>query len=217
MKKVGIVGGGPTRDLPNLSDFNYPEMIWIGADQGTMYLLDQGIKPNMAVGDFDSISEQQLALLQKQVDQFYQYPAEKDETDLELALLKAIEMEAEEIYLFGVTGGRLDHEFVNIQSLYNIEKLGIKGVVINKGNWLELKSPGAHTIINDPKYEYISFVPQTVSVNNLSLEGFYYPLHKYKLELGSSICVSNRLIGKKGTFSFDEGILLLIKSHDVLQ
>ncbi|SET84183.1 thiamine pyrophosphokinase [Salinibacillus kushneri] len=216
MTNVGIVGGGPEDMIPALYMYN-ENMIWIGADRGNLYLLNQRIIPNYAVGDFDSITKDEWKKLQTKVKNIKTYPVEKDQTDLELALKRAIDMNPEQIYMFGVTGGRLDHELINIQLLYQLSNLNgqIRGMIIDKKNHIELKRAGVHIVEYDEKYGNLSLIPQTPQIKNLTLKGFYYPLTNATLEFGSTLSTSNRLIGKKGTFSFDEGILLVVRSDDV--
>jgi thiamine pyrophosphokinase len=62
--------------------------------------------------------------------------------------------------------------------------------------------------------KYVSFVPLTLNVKGLNLEGFKYPLKDRHITIGSTLCISNELIGDNGTFSFSEGILLVIRSND---
>ncbi|GAA0495302.1 thiamine diphosphokinase [Salinibacillus aidingensis] len=217
MTIVGIVGGGPEDRLPDLHLYNEQNVQWIGADRGSIYLLNQGIVPDYAMGDFDSTSEDEKAMLHTKINQVDTYPIEKDQTDLEIAVQKAIELKPDKIYLFGVTGGRLDHELVNIQLLYQLSEQNLRGIIIDKGNLIELKRAGVHIVEYDENYENISLIPQTPLIKNLTLKNFYYPLTNATLEFGTTLSTSNRLIGKKGTFSFDEGILLVVRSDAVHQ
>ncbi|GAB3793758.1 thiamine diphosphokinase [Virgibacillus kimchii] len=213
MLSVGIIGSAPD----SLKDFSlYKEKvdIWIGADRGALTLIDRGIRPDYAVGDFDSINNTEKRRIKEFAAAMEEYPSEKAETDLEIALLKAMELRADRIYLFGVTGGRLDHELSNIQLLYSIITKGIRGMIVNENNFLELTLPGEHQISQDIHYPYISFIPFSHGVEGLTLKGFYYPLKNQDIYWGSTLCISNKLIKKNGTFSFNEGILLLIKSRD---
>jgi thiamine pyrophosphokinase len=77
-----------------------------------------------------------------------------------------------------------------------------------------LAGPGTHTIKKIPEKKYISFVPLTLDVANLTLEGFKFPLQNRHISVGSTLCISNELINQYGTFSFSEGILIVIRSHD---
>lgn len=116
--------------------------------------------------------------------------------------------------MFGVTGGRLDHAFINIQLLYTIVMKDIKGVVIDQWNQLTLTTPGTYSVEKNNRFPHISFVPYTRYVKGLSLGGFYYSLEKKDISWGSTRCISNKLLSDFGTFSYEEGILLLIKSCD---
>ena len=62
--------------------------------------------------------------------------------------------------------------------------------------------------------KYISFIPMTTSVENLTLTGFKYPLNNEHISFGSTLCISNELITNLGTYSFTKGILLVIRSAD---
>lgn len=216
VKKVAIVGGGPQDFVPNLSRYEEEIDVWIGADRGAYAIFEQNIPLHYAVGDFDSMKEEEKWQVKSYAEVYTKYSTDKDETDLEIALKKALQLEPEIIYLFGVTGGRLDHELVNVQLLYSIMKKGIKGRIIDKQNKLELTLPGSHTVCYDYDYPIISFLPFSEEVTGLTLDGFYYSLMDKNISWGMSLTVSNRLLSKKGTFSYQSGILLLIKSRDVL-
>ncbi|MFA1818615.1 thiamine diphosphokinase [Virgibacillus oceani] len=213
MLSVGIMGSAPDA-LKDLSMYKKEIDIWIGADRGALTLINEQIQLDYAVGDFDSINDTEKRLIQEYAISLKEYPSEKSETDLEIALMKAMDLEADRVYLFGVTGGRLDHELSNIQLLYSIAAKGVQGMIVNDNNYLELTFPGTYQITQDDHYPYISFIPFSKHVEALTLKGFYYPLSNQHISWGSTLCISNKLIKKNGTFSFSEGILLLIKSRD---
>jgi thiamine pyrophosphokinase len=216
MKTIGIVGNGPLEIHPDYQLFVDEIDIWIGADRGALTLIENNIPLEYAVGDFDSIDDDEQLCIQRQAVHFRKYPVEKNETDLEIALSTAYTLQPSTIYLFGVTGGRLDHELVNIQLLFSIIKKGIRGMVIDQSNLIEMTLPGVHSICHDEVYSNISFIPFTHQVNELTLTGFYYPLEKENISWGSTRCISNRLLLNNGTFSYEEGILLVLKSRDAI-
>ncbi|WP_087972953.1 thiamine diphosphokinase [Oceanobacillus rekensis] len=216
MKSVGIVGNGPDHLLPDLQYYKDKIDVWIGADRGAYILAEHNIPIEYAVGDFDSITDSEKAFIKQQTKFMEQYPAEKDETDIEIALNRSFVLNPDHIYLFGVTGGRIDHELINIQLLYLIKNKGIDGYIVDKSNWLEMVYPGKHTIRQDQKYPYISFIPYSKAVERINLSGFYYPLKNTNISWGSTRCISNELLSKSGTFSFEKGILLLVKSCDTI-
>ncbi|WP_430786023.1 thiamine diphosphokinase [Virgibacillus flavescens] len=214
MITIGIVANGPKELIPNLFHFRDEIDIWIGADRGALLIADKDIRLDYALGDFDSIDENEENKIKESAVTFKKYPSEKNQTDIELAIEKALELQADTLYLFGVTGGRLDHELINFQMLYMLNNRSCKGIIIDKFNHVELFLPGTHHIVKDEDFPNISLVPFSENVRSISLTGFYYPLKNFDLNWGSSRCISNKLLLNNGTFSFDEGILLLIKSCD---
>lgn len=214
MTKVAIIGNGPSHLIPELSIYQNEIDIWIGADRGALSIIKQNMELAYAVGDFDSVNDDELEVIRKHAIQFEQYQVEKDETDLELALNIAKSIHPSNIFFFGVTGGRLDHTLINIQLLDQLVKEKMTGVIIDRFNYLELHYPGSYSIVEMKDYPTISFIPITQEVSGLTLLGFYYPLTKATIKMGSTLSISNKLILNNGTFSFDDGIVLVIRSRD---
>ncbi len=214
MSVVAIVGSGPKAYLPDLTQYQTEVDIWIGADLGGFRVLDEGMTLDYAVGDFDSVTPKQKELILRKALHTDVYSEIKNETDLELALNKAYDVQAEKIYLFGITGGRLDHALINVQLLHAIINKNIRGIIVDSWNEIELKKPGAYTMLKNELYSYISFVPFTEYVKRISLSGFTYPITDYDVAWGSTRLISNEIELEKGTFSFEEGLLLLIQSRD---
>lgn len=214
--KINIVAGGPLELIPSLELFNGQQSVWVGVDRGVYYLMESGVLPERAFGDFDSVSEEELAMIERKVPQLNKFKPEKDETDMELALNWAIEQEPESITIFGATGGRLDHLMANVQLLVKpvILQSGIQIELIDKYNTVYVKEPGSYKVARNEDLKYISFLPVTPSVSGMTLENFKYPLKDRHIPLGSTLCISNELIGDHGTFSFSEGILLVVRSRD---
>ena len=111
--KVLIVGGANPKCWPaNLFEEEY--VAYIGVDRGALYLLEQGKSLDAAIGDFDSLSQEEYEKVKAQAKFLKQSPAEKDDTDTQLGLLYAIEHFPDVQYrLAGLTGGRLDHFLAN--------------------------------------------------------------------------------------------------------
>jgi thiamine pyrophosphokinase len=212
--KMAILSGGPFDLLPNLKDDFFSDVSWVGVDRGTLTLLQAGITPVRAFGDFDSISYEDFQVLRQSGIPLSTFEAEKDATDLELALDWALSQKPDHCYLVGATGGRLDHMLVNIQFL--IKGLGgaTKVHLLDQQNRVTLLDPGAYNIVKRPEFNYISLIAYTPEVRGLTLEGFKYPLVNQTLTWGSSLCVSNELHVPLGVLQFTQGLLLLIYSRD---
>ncbi|MBU5266062.1 thiamine diphosphokinase [Virgibacillus proomii] len=215
MSVVAIVANGPNW-YPDFYHYQPIVDYWIGADRGALTLVEHDLTMEYAVGDFDSTTDEEKNVILNKAKYYQTYPAEKNETDLEIALMKAYELNPKIIYLFGVTGGRMDHALINVQLLYRIVSKGIRGIIVDKTNYIELTLPGKYTVKNDANYPIVSFIPFSSKVVGITLENFYYPLINATISWGSTLCISNKLIKNSGTFSYKEGILLLVKSRDAI-
>ncbi|MCM2588656.1 thiamine diphosphokinase [Rossellomorea marisflavi] len=212
--KISILAGGPTSYLPPLVDVPMDGHIWVGVDRGVFTLLEKGMEPHVAFGDFDSVSPREWQLISSRVEEVNRYRPEKDETDLELALNWAVEQDPEDITIYGATGGRLDHFMGNVQLLLKDDLKGISVRLVDSLNEMYIKRPGEHRVETNPRYTYISFVPISPIVQGLTLSGFKYPLTNRNIYWGSTLCISNELIQSHGTFSFSDGIIMVIRSND---
>ena len=81
----------------------------IAVDAGFAFLEELGVKPDIAVGDFDSLGYVPKC---KRVSR---YPAKKDKSDMELAMEKAVDWKHDDLVIYGALGGRLDHTVANLQ------------------------------------------------------------------------------------------------------
>lgn len=214
MTVIGIMASGPVDHVPDLGMYQQEVDTWIAADRGALTLIEKSIFVTYALGDFDSVTAEQRKVVQENAANFEAFPVEKDKTDLEIAIQKALKLRPEKVYLFGVTGGRFDHTFINTQLLDTILEAGVRGIIIDQWNQMELTNPGAHVISENKHYPYISFVPLTKEVTGISLKGFYYPLKNAAISWGSTLCISNKLIGEEGVLDYKTGMLLAIKSRD---
>lgn len=215
--KIALMGGGPKDHVPDLSQFKEltAETRWIGIDRGVLTLFDHGIFPEIAVGDFDSVLEEEMELIDQNVRHLQTANPEKDETDMELALNWAISQKPSHIYIFGATGKRQDHQLANIYLLLKIrnELPHCQIDIIDRWNQISVFTSGQYRVERNI-FTYVSFIPISNEVKGLTLSGFKYPLKDRNIFLGSTLCISNKLIEPVGTFSFENGILMMIRSMD---
>nr|MCR5430347.1 thiamine diphosphokinase [Eubacterium sp.] len=89
----------------------------IAADGGLLNLEKSNITPDLILGDFDSLG------FEPEGENVIKYPVKKNDTDMMLAVKKAIDLGYKEIVIFGGCGGRLDHTLANINTMvYALEK-----------------------------------------------------------------------------------------------
>jgi thiamine pyrophosphokinase len=211
---IHLVGAGPKNKTPFRTLQKNENEIWIGVDRGAGYLLSEGIIPEAIFGDFDSISQAHLEELKEKIEHVFTFPPEKDDTDLELALKWALEQGPNKIMIHCVTGGRLDHEFGSINTLVKYLNPHTEIFIVDEVNQISVLNEGSYLFEKSNEYKYISFFSIGNEVKDLTLEGFKYPLTNYTLKIGSSLCVSNEIIGKCSAISFASGIVLVIRSKD---
>lgn len=217
MKTVIICAGGPKEELVDFKQLTYiDDVVYVGADRGALVLLQNGITPADAVGDFDSLSQEEYDFVNSKVAGIVSVSSDKDETDTDLAIAKALEFHPEQIYLTGVTGGRLDHFMAVLNSVFRFQSTyhDVSFTILNKWNEIFLLTPGEHKLIKKTHLPYISFFGFQGPVAHISLTGMKYDVADEMIEIGDSRFTSNELLNDEGSISFTSGICLVIRSSD---
>lgn len=202
------------RNLP-IDLFNqHHEDIWGGIDRGALILLEHDIVPKFSVGDFDSVNDEERHVLSQQLN-IHPVKAEKNDTDLGLGVAQAVAEGYKEIDIYGATGGRLDHFMGVIQILLKPEYInkGIKIKIIDAQNEITLLSSGSYKVNFDVNYPYISFIPMS-GEPVISLTGFKYELQREKLEIGSTLTISNEVKHTQANIEISNGQVLQMRSKD---
>lgn len=186
----------------------------ICTDGAAERMRELGRVPDLIVGDMDSVDEETLAYFEQKGSRIIRHPGDKDETDTQLALERAFEMEPEGIRIFGALGGRIDHALANISLLVMCAKRGINTKIADRD--CELFVVDRSCVIDGREGETVSLLPLSSDVRGITLDGFEYPLSGAVMEIGVPYGISNRLTGARGKVSVESGYLLVIrevKSH----
>ncbi|MEG0813128.1 MAG: thiamine diphosphokinase [Clostridium sp.] len=187
----------------------------IEVDSGLEHLRNLQIVPNQIVGDLDSVNPEILKEYRNDPDIHMEiHKPEKDETDTELAFLTAEKYGCDVVDLLGALGGRMDHEISNLQIMYQFYKRGMHIFIYDERNKIYLLGDRKSFFRAELYGKYISFMPLTEVVEEVTLTGFKYPLNKRKILLGSSLCISNELICDSAEMNLKKGVLICIESHD---
>ncbi|MFD2612204.1 thiamine diphosphokinase [Paenibacillus gansuensis] len=210
-KRILIFTGG------SLSDWAVEEIqdgdFLIGADRGAHFLIQHGKVPHVAVGDFDSVTEEEFGRIQRTSLETISCDAlEKDLTDTELAFDLALSYDAEEIVIIGALGTRFDHSLANVHLLVKGLAKHVLCKIVDQKNEILLADRPMQIVKG--KYSHVSLLPLTPQVTGITLEGFQYPLTNAVLTLGQSLGISNRLLDESGIVHLETGQLLIIKSRD---
>ncbi|MEK4249941.1 thiamine diphosphokinase [Paenibacillus sp. FSL W7-1287] len=208
---IAICSGGTLGEwaIPYIKEANYV----IGADRGAQFLIEHGIVPNISLGDFDSVSSEQVTTIQRNSKQFIGFDAiDKDYTDSQLAYMHALEQKPNKIIFVGALGSRYDHSLASIQLLELSLKYNIPSMIIDQHNTIQLMNDTLNVSRNG--YRYVSLIPYSEEVTGITLHGFKYPLTDATLTKGHSIGISNELLTDQATVSIKSGKLLVIQSND---
>lgn len=181
---------------------------YIGVDKGALTLVRNGKRMLLAIGDFDSVEESDLAYIKEYSDTLIQLNPIKDDTDSEAAVMYAIENGYHKIHLYGGLGGRLDHAMINLRL---VSRFPETVYLYDQNNLIYSLAEGVHSI-DKHDYTYISFFTEDEAT--ISLEGFKYPLDKQQLTNKDTYTTSNEILEDKGIITVHAGKVTVIQSKD---
>lgn len=208
MGNIAILAGGDSTLLPR------DQELYVGVDGGCLKLLEQGLPLDIAVGDFDSVSETDLRQIRTQAKQVVQSVPEKNDTDLELALKAVFKAHPDAVVsVYGAFGGRLDHFLSNIflPTDPDLAPYMEQIQLVDEQNRLVFRPAGTHEIQPDPTMTYVGFMP--VGEGRLEITGAKYPLHPENYFL-KAMYGSNEFLDQAIQVSLDHGYLVIVYSKD---
>jgi thiamine pyrophosphokinase len=209
-KKIIIISGGRFGD-PIFFKKKIAEIgdsLIIVCDGGVRHLQKLGIKPDVIIGDMDSIEPARLTSYSAQGVKVIKYPANKDFTDTELALDYALDLKPAAVYIWAALGGRLDHTLANVFLLLKGKDAGIKTYLLDE--YCEAFIVDKEAAFVDAKGVIVSLFAFSSKVEGLSLSGFVYSLKDAVLTMGESIGISNIINKAHAKISVRAGNLLVI-------
>ena len=215
-KKCVIVSGGSIDDsfAIQMIEKQKPDCV-IGVDSGLNFLYRNEIMPTHIVGDFDSVDPRVIEYYKKEVRvPIREFDPVKDATDTEIAVRLAIELGAQELWILGATGTRLDHVYGNIQILKLALDHGIQAWIVDEYNRISLWSKEVRLTDQDSFGQYFSIFPFGEVVEEVSIRGAKYPLTHYRMTNQESRCVSNERIEEEVVITFSEGVLILMETAE---
>lgn len=183
----------------------------ICADGGARVALAMGLKPDVVVGDLDSVDEFMQRRLQELGCRLVAYPAAKDWTDLELALKLAVEEGATEIVVLGALGGRLDQELANVLLLLLPELAKIPTRIVDDRQEMFV-ARGQAEIIGQPG-DIVSLIPLGGDAQGITTQGLMYPLRDEPLMSGPARGVSNVMTQPAAHVYVQSGTLLIVHAR----
>lgn len=199
-----IFGAGDRCAAARISPCMQGELI-LAADGGLQWLDELGRRPDLVLGDFDS-------LLTEPPENAVRFPHEKDDTDMGLAVEEGLRRGFREFELYGGTGGRADHTIANYQLLTKLAKQGARGFLIDDHMTATVIADGELCFRAKPSGFVSVFSVDEVS-EGVTIEGLYYSLHDGTLTNSFALGVSNEFCGSEAVVRVRKGTLLIIGEY----
>ena len=178
------------------------EDLVIAADGGLKHTQGLGIRPDVILGDFDS-----LGFVPEGAEVF---PVEKDDTDAMLSVRRGLDRGYRRFVIYGgLDGERLDHTLANFQTLQYLADRDAAGYLVGK-RYLA-------TVVKNGKLSFPAGAEGILSVfclgpdaKEVTLTGLQYPLENGVLTSGFPLGVSNHFVGEKAEISVKNGSLFVL-------
>ena len=208
MRAIVVAGGD--RDLDSLPAA-WSGALVIGADSGVDFALALGLKVDVAVGDMDSVSPEGLRRAESEGARVDRHPAEKDKTDLELALDSARDAGATDVLVVGIGGGRLDHFLANVLLLASTNWAPCRITAIGGAARLHVLRGGPPAAVLDAEVgELVTLLAVGGEATGITTSGLRYPLHREPLAAGTSRGVSNVVESTPVAIELEDGTLFAV-------
>ncbi len=211
MQAMVVAAGDPDpRDAALLDSAD----LLIAVDRGAVWLSDLQRRPDLLVGDLDSVPGGLVAGLRSAGVEIDRHPADKDASDTELAIHRAVAMGATRVTLLGALGGqRLDHELANLLLLADPGWRGRLADlrIVRGGTTARALHGGATLALEGVIGTTVTLLPVGGDVSGVRTTGLRFPLDGEALGLGRTRGLSNRIVAIPASVSLERGTLIVIE------
>ena len=211
MQRIIIFANG---ELPNLEKARLllqPDDYLICADGGTRHAHALGMTPHLVIGDMDSINKEEWHDFEKSGVSVELFPKDKNETDLELAIQRALELGAAEIIIIGALGGRLDQALGNIALLATALD-NSRNIRIDDGVE-EIFFCRDQAQVHGRNGDIVSLIPWGNPVHGVRTEGLKWPLNSESLYPEKTRGISNEMMREVASIKISSGVLLIVHTR----
>jgi thiamine pyrophosphokinase len=208
LQRILILANGELPDLAKARSLIQSNDHIICADGGTRHALTLGIKPNLIVGDLDSADPEVIQKFREDGVDIASYPRDKNETDLELAIERAITWNPKEILIVAALGGRLDQTLANI-TLLSDPRLTVFDVRLDDGVE-EILLCRDQVEVHGKSGDIVSLIPWQGTVSGIQTHHLRWALHSETLYPDKTRGISNAMIDDIASVSVGSGQLLIV-------
>lgn len=181
------------------NDYDYV----IAVDSGYNNCKKLDIRPNLLVGDLDSVVN-----FDNNSCESIKLKTSKEQTDLRYSVSHAVKIGAKSIVFLCMTGRRMDHLLNNIDIMNYAYKQNVKCTLIDEFN-VVTPLMGKKRFNNFSRYVSVLPITQKVICTATHMK---YPMDHYTIKQGNIISVSNEATFSRYTINIEEGLALIIQS-----
>jgi thiamine pyrophosphokinase len=212
-----IFVNGHLPDLEAARRLIHPDDFLIAADGGTRHALALGLLPSIVIGDLDSVTADDRRRLEGSGVEIRQYPPDKNETDLELALRTAIEAGYRSILVVAALGGRLDQSLGNL-ALLTDPSLAEVDVRLDDGieeaffvrTQAKASPRGASRRVEGRPGDTVSLIPWGSPAEGVTTEALRWPLRGETLYPDKTRGISNEMLSETAIVAIRSGLMLIV-------
>lgn len=209
-----IVGGAPEVSPERLARLVPPGALVVAADGGWRLCRAMSLCPSELVGDFDTLSPEEVEQARAEGTNVHAFSSEKDQSDLELAILRAHEMGARRLSLLGALGGQWDHCLANLLAPLSLcHALGVWARLVALEAEIYLLPPGRYELRAAPGTR-VSLAALSVAAEDVDLIGLRYPLLKGRLARHQTLGLANQVVENPAAIRLGSGELLLTLTRE---
>ncbi len=190
-----------------------PATFVIAADSGYSHARARDLTVQALIGDFDSLTPEDLEFAQSNVEAIYPHPSDKEATDLELALDLAMTTSPDRVVIAGGIGpdDRLDH-LVSQLPLLAAPRYRTALIEARLGRaHITVLRPGRTTWIQGAADSLVSLQPIGGECSGVTTRGLRFPLNNERLSPFSTRGVSNELTGAVAEITVTSGVALAVQ------
>ena len=208
MQRIIIFANGELSNINKARHLLQRDDFIICADGGTRHALALGLTPNLVIGDMDSIDKNEWQTLEKSGISIELFPGDKNETDLELAIQRALKLDRKEIIIIGALGGRLDQTLGNI-ALLSTPPRDSRSIRMDDGVE-ELFFCRDQAQVHGKRGDLVSLIPWGNPVYGVQTETLQWPLQNETLFADQTRGISNEMMGNTASVKIESGLLLIV-------
>ncbi|MGH2455376.1 MAG: thiamine diphosphokinase [Candidatus Limnocylindria bacterium] len=211
MRAVVVAGGDP-----EASDARWLEGagLVVAADAGAAWLERVGRRPDLLVGDLDSVEPALVERLERAGVAVERHPVDKDASDAELAVSRAAHAGATSIVVLGALGGgRLDHELANLLLIADPDWVGAGHDlrIVRGGTLVRAVHGGERLGLEAGVGGIVTLLPVGGDAEGVETDGLRFLLAGERLRFGRSRGLSNEVVAVPASVALAGGTLLVVE------